>query len=288
MLVVGGVVAMALARGPYVTAAPAAASAATPSALPSEEPRVTRSATSTAVVVVPVVSSSPAAKPSAASAAAQGEEDEEDEDEATIEIPGPEASTRPPATADALAALADFVDRRQKGDNPGALSALEKLAEADREAFADKKLQDQIVDLSQSVCRNPGPDNDRFFELLTKKTGTHGLDIMFTLVSTKGGSAAAATAQTLLAQPDTAARGTPAMRIAFDLHRASCNAKIPLFERAGKDGDRRAYAQLKQIDHSCGQSRRGRRKRRVMVGCCLAGNPQLGAAIAAMNARGVK
>lgn len=205
-----------------------------------------------------------------------------------MEIPGPEAATRPPATADALAALADFVDRRQKGDNPGALSALEKLAEADKEAFADKKLQDQIVDLSQSVCRNPGPDNDRFFTLLTTKTGTHGPDIMLTLVTTKGGSSAATNAQQLLSQPDNLARGTPAMRVAFELHKAACTAKIPLFERAGKEGDRRAYAQLKQVNHSCGQPRRGRRKRRVMVGCCLAGTPQLGAAIAAMNARGIK
>lgn len=205
-----------------------------------------------------------------------------------MEIPGPEAATRPPATADALAALADFVDRRQKGDHPGALTALEKLAEADKDAFADRQLQDQIVDLSQSVCRNPGPDNDRFFTLLTAKTSTHGPDIMLTLVTTKGGSAAAANAQKLLSQPDNLARGTPAMRVAFELHQAACTAKIPLFERAGKEGDRRAYAQLKQVNHSCGQSRRGRRKRRVMVGCCLAGTPQLGAAIAAMNARGVK
>ena len=55
-----------------------------------------------------------------------------------------------------------------------------------------------------------------------------------------------------------------------------CDEKKALFGRAATDGDRRSLGQLQQLDRRCG---------RRSPGCCFENDPDLRAALDALNAR---
>jgi len=67
------------------------------------------------------------------------------------------------------------------------------------------------------------------------------------------------------------------MQIAWELrHAKTCDQKIALFDRAKRDGDRRALAEL-QLIRSC--------NRRSQQSCCLRDDARVKETIAAIEAR---
>ena len=93
----------------------------------------------------------------------------------------------------------------------------------------------------------------------------------------KGGTKAARRATALLHDPEVLARGTPGLRVAVDLRRASCAGKRALFERAAAEGDARVLAEL----HILGADR----CRRAKDPCCFRGSEDLERAIEALTER---
>ncbi len=198
--------------------------------------------------------------------------------------PGTGAATSLPGLppADVRTALAELDQKHRLGDTLGAIAALEQLAAADPAQLKQAGTMDKVIDLTQRVMLLPGDASDRMFTLLTQKSGTQGLDILLYLVTNKGGSRASKMAEQLLSAPENVERGSKAMQVAWALRQAKgCDDKKALFERAGKDGDRRARGILETLNRDC--NRRGRDP-----SCCLHKDPALLAALAAMDARGVQ
>src|SRR6185295_6238189 len=109
-----------------------------------------------------------------------------------------------------------------------------------------------------------------------------GVDILYDLMARAQRAAdplgkptsAGGKARALLAKPEVLARGTPAMRVAYDLRRAACLQRPLLFARAGKDGDDRALELLRSIQPpGCTRA------------CCFDKNRQLELAIADIQSR---
>jgi serine/threonine-protein kinase len=115
---------------------------------------------------------------------------------------------------------------------------------------------------------------EQLYEIIERRMGTHGIDLLYELMTTRGGSRAAKRATDLLADPEVRKRGTPALRIAYDLRKTSCPEKNQLFERAREDGDRRALGMLEELK-DCRRSR-----------CCLyTKDPALKEAVDALRTR---
>jgi hypothetical protein len=165
----------------------------------------------------------------------------------------------------------------QQGRYTTGTDALAHLLEMDSKAGEDGEVRGDVVELSMRVMLQPGSDADRVFDMITTKMGTTGIDILYELVTTRGGSRAAARAEEVLKDAAVRARGTPALRIAYDLRvTRGCDEKKALFGRAQNDGDRRTWGQLQQLNRRCG---------RRSPGCCYENDPDLRAALDALEAR---
>jgi hypothetical protein len=171
---------------------------------------------------------------------------------------------------------ATFEDAMRKRNTKGALEALEALVALDAEVLSDPSIRTHVVALSQPVSLLPGKEPERFLDLLATKAGTRGIDVLYELVTTKGGSRAARDSDLYLRDPNVFERASPALKIAWELRQAeTCAQKKPLLARASSDGDRRALGQLQLTKQSC---RRGAK-------CCDWKDPELDAALAAIQAR---
>lgn len=197
------------------------------------------------------------------------------------DLPGLE-DDKPPSVTPApeeREAVKTFLDRVRKNDLKGSVAALESLAADHPSAIKDPEVKGEIVELSQRVMQTQGDLPDRMFDVLARKSGTTGIDILYYLVTSKGGSKASKVADRLLADPKVVARGSEAMRVAWELRKAPCEAKKALFARAGEHGDQRALGQLFELNRSCGRRNRS---------CCLHKDPGLEAAIDKMKERGYR
>jgi serine/threonine-protein kinase len=155
----------------------------------------------------------------------------------------------PPEAPTARERLRKVVDAH---DAPGAAALLLELAEKEPSAFADRAVQTDAAAAAELVAA--GPQGDAVFDALANRLGTNGLDILYDIVAreARGGgdkmqalgfakpTAAAPRARAILGKPDVLAKATPAMRVAYELHRASCQFRQNLFPRAAKEGDDRA------------------------------------------------
>ncbi len=168
----------------------------------------------------------------------------------------------------------------RRNDLKGALAALEQLVELDPKAPKDPKVRESIVDLTQRLTLLTTGEPERMFSMLAQKMGTTGIDILYQLVTTKGGSRAAKLAESLLLQEEVLDRGSPALQVAWKLRRAkTCDARKALFPDAAKDGDSRTLGQLYILDRQCS-------RRRPDPGCCSEKDPELKATMDALKARG--
>jgi len=165
---------------------------------------------------------------------------------------------------------------------------LVELADTDPAAFRDRTLQSEAADLIESAATG-GTAADPAFDRLANKLGSDGLDILYDLVVREQGvvdplartglsrpAGAGPQARAILAKPDVFLRATPAMRVAYELRRSSCQHRPNLFPRAGKEGDDRALEILKAMQPpSCTRK----------DACCLENHRGLQRAIAEIQAR---
>jgi hypothetical protein len=191
----------------------------------------------------------------------------------TAERPAPP----PILAADARAVREKLRKELQFGRFKTALDALAELLELAPSSPQDPEVRADIVELSMRVMLLTGGEPDRMFDLVTTKMGTTGIDILYELLTTRGGSRAAARAEELLKDETIRARGTPAVRIAYELRVTSgCDQKKALFPRAASDGDGRTLGQLQLLNRRCG---------RHSGTCCLQNDPDLRQTMDAIKAR---
>jgi len=158
---------------------------------------------------------------------------------------------------------------------------LERLLAMDPTAIDRFDVRKLIADAAMfSMITGPdgqlSPDGQRLFKFLTTSAGPAGPDILFDLVTTRGGSRAAVYAEEALRQPELRAKGTPALRIAWELRFAtSCPDRLALLERVKTEGDRRVLASLFQMAR-CGHG---------PTDCCLGNDPAYKEAVRVINSK---
>lgn len=190
--------------------------------------------------------------------------------------PGPEPVSKLVSAREVRARFHDNVQNRRFTES---IAAMRRLLELDPKAAEDGDVRHDLIELAMRVMLVQGREPEEVFDIITVRIGPVGGDILYELLTTRGGSRAAKQAEDLLRDPTVRARGTAAMRIAYDLRVArSCEEKIALFHRAKAEGDSRTLGQLQMLNHSCG--RRGGNG-----DCCLHNDSRLREAMDAMNGR---
>jgi serine/threonine-protein kinase len=88
---------------------------------------------------------------------------------------------------------------------------------------------------------------DKLFVALAERGGPSGLDLLYGLLSSRGGTSAAKRAEEILSRPEVRKRASPPLAIALELRQTRCKDKPSLFERAAREGDRRALLYLDRL-----------------------------------------
>ena len=125
------------------------------------------------------------------------------------------------------------------------------LVEHDAAAFREPLLATAARDLAVTIASVPGDEADRVFDALAHRLGSDGVDVLYEIVRTRGGSKAATRAEALLAQSDVSARGTPALQITYALRAAPCADKLALLDRAVATGDVRTQVVMATTCKAC-------------------------------------
>jgi hypothetical protein len=163
------------------------------------------------------------------------------------------SSTRAPRPAAARGSARELRTRLTKQVKSGkygdAASTLDALLAADPRAPEDEGVS---RDINELASRSPDDAADTVFRLIATKMGTAGPDLLYEMYTARGGSKSAERAKAVLADESVRKRGTPAMRVAYDLVRAKgCKEKGALIERAGEEGDERALGRLRRVAREC-------------------------------------
>lgn len=168
--------------------------------------------------------------------------------------------------------LHDYVlEAYEKEQWQQAAEALVPLLELEPAALRETKLANIAVALGVHLEFDENPAADPLFSVLAYRTGAPGLDVLYAMVSRRGGSRGARRAKELLSNPEIITRASPELRIALELRDARCPDKPGLFERAAREGDRRALAYLERLRSARCDARRGE--------CCFHQNRALDRAI---------
>ncbi len=166
----------------------------------------------------------------------------------------PAAAAAPPVAAPSAVdpvARALFRNALAAHDFKHGIEPFFTLVEHDGEAFRDPLLATAARDLAVTIASAAGDDADRVFEALAHRTGSDGIDVLYEIVRTRGGSKAATRAEAFLAQSDVSARGTPALQITYALRAAPCADKLALLDRAVQSGDGRTLVVLETTCKAC-------------------------------------
>ncbi|MRG96567.1 serine/threonine-protein kinase [Polyangium spumosum] len=127
---------------------------------------------------------------------------------------------------------------------PGAKAFL-ALAKLDPERLTGNEMRGDVVGVVAGIgFETSFAESDQVFDALEKELGTGGLDVLFHVVRTRGGTKASRRAHDILGKAGTMDRATPALRVAFELRKAACHDKRALFSRAAEEGDGRALDEL--------------------------------------------
>jgi serine/threonine protein kinase len=171
----------------------------------------------------------------------------------------PTKSDPPPTSEPEAAGAKELRARLDKSSRQGQASAfvtdLERLLEIEPQAAEEREIKNAIIEVLMRIMISDSPHIEPLFKVVQDKMGTAGPDLLYELLTTRGGSKAAKRADELLRDEAVRSRGSPAMRIAYDLRTAkTCDAKRALYERAGEEGDRRTLGQLFVLSRECGSN----------------------------------
>jgi len=191
--------------------------------------------------------------------------------------PAPRVANGPPlSTPEAVAAWKKVDEYMKKRLAKEAVDAFEQLLEVDPAAPQDKDVRAAALKLAPDAALLRNETSEKMNTLLSTRMGSIGIDLMFELVSTRGGTVASQDAERILKDESVRGRGSEAMRIAYDIRYASgCDAKKALFERAKTSGDSRAAMELRLLR----ECRRGNT-------CCLRNDQELDDLISAIEKKG--
>jgi eukaryotic-like serine/threonine-protein kinase len=170
-----------------------------------------------------------------------------------------------------------FNDAHKIGSWLRAGKTLIDIADVDPTELADPKLVKKAAVVAVQLDYSDGGTGTKLFEALAYRAGAPGHDLLYEVLSGKGGSAAADRATALLAEPAVRATIAPELVVSLELRDRRCKDKPQLFERAGKEGDERTLVYLRQIRAPRCDARRGE--------CCFHGNKKLSAAIDTLEKR---
>ncbi|WP_437483874.1 protein kinase [Sorangium sp. So ce1014] len=165
----------------------------------------------------------------------------------------PDAPAEPPPDDAARKALTDASRARRWVK---AAEALNLLAERDPTALRERAIAIAARNVAIAISKTGGELADKVFDALASRFGTAGLDVLYEIVETRGRSTPATRAAKLLRDPEIAARGTPAVRISFELRDATCGEKIPFLDRAVSEGDQRTLVVLETAVRPCYKTNR--------------------------------
>jgi serine/threonine-protein kinase len=127
-----------------------------------------------------------------------------------------------------------------------AVAGVEAVAHLDPGFAAQERYHPELLDLTVKAALVGGDTERRMLEVLSAGAHEHGVDLLFEVIVRWGGSRAANRAADLLAREEVRGRGSPAMRVAYDLRTAtSCQARHELLGRVAAEGDHRALRELK-------------------------------------------
>jgi serine/threonine-protein kinase len=155
---------------------------------------------------------------------------------------------------------------------------LATLAEVSPESFDDRSVVNDTIAIAAGIEVGGGEKADKVFDALTSKLGSTGLDILYEIVSTRGGSKAASRATDILRTKDVIDRASPALRVAMELRDATaCKDRLALLERARTEGDTRVVAVLDNMRQLDCVAKSGE--------CCFKTNPAVADTIKQIYAR---
>lgn len=183
------------------------------------------------------------------------------------------SATELPSSPERDRLLAETRDK----DWSSAEAALLALVDKEPAAFHQRDVAAAAAVVAVRSAFRPDSRADAVFTALSEKLGQDGLDILYDMASTHGGTKGAERAGELLRRPEVLARESPALRIAVELRAAPCSKVSTLFDRAATDGDGRALVPLELLRSSQCQPRLGQ--------CCLRKDPDLDQAVKAIRQR---
>ncbi|MEJ7733247.1 MAG: hypothetical protein WKG00_29145 [Polyangiaceae bacterium] len=170
-----------------------------------------------------------------------------------------------------------FLAARDARDTRGQAIAFLALTERDPGAFAEAELRAPLVALAARLALDGDDRADEVFTALAERIGASGIDVLYEIASTRGGSKGARRAEAQLARPEVRARASMQLAVTLDLRAARCADKPGLFARAAADGDVRTLRVLDRLrapDACRGDGQ-----------CCWYGDARLGQAAREITAR---
>jgi serine/threonine-protein kinase len=127
------------------------------------------------------------------------------------------------------------------GDAGNGARAILALSEIDPEMFEQAEIVNDTAIVVVAAELGDRTLADKVWELLgSDEIGAAGPDVLYMIVTQRGGSRGAERAKEMLARDDVKARISPALSVTMALRDAPCREKPALYERAANEGDQRS------------------------------------------------
>ncbi len=194
--------------------------------------------------------------------------------------PAPESTRDLPKFDAPLDAWQAVLKAMSIGHTQNALDALETFMKLDPDGPRDNNVQKALKELAVKSCVDKVAEScKRIMQILSERAGQGGIDVLFEIVVTKGGTGANWHASQLLQKTEVVERGSDAARMAIALRNAnSCPKVRELLGDAAKMGDNRAVRELQILT--------GGRRQCQARGCCIVqSDPEVKTVIATIQAR---
>jgi eukaryotic-like serine/threonine-protein kinase len=138
------------------------------------------------------------------------------------------------------------------------------LAELDPTSLAGADMRAAVVEVVVTAAADRA-QGAVLTKALAERFGPDGVDVLYDLVATRGGSQAAILATPFLQNQEVRARGSEALRVALDLRDAKCEDKPSVLDKVRQHGDERSLAILSAMRSPDCDASSG--------ACCMRENP---------------